>query len=155
MSSPEQPENTTLRLTRRLAAPRERVFRAWTSPQALQRWWGPAGFSTPSAEIDLRPGGSFRIAMQPPAGPITYLFGTFREVRPPERLVYTWQSDAAGMSPGETLVTVDFLDWGEETEVVLTHELFPSTEVRDAHGFGWNGSLDRLADLVQNDPVAQ
>ncbi|MGH7408469.1 MAG: SRPBCC family protein, partial [Candidatus Methylomirabilales bacterium] len=120
----------TLRLTRTLAAPRERVFRAWTEPSELKRWWGPDGYATPSAEEDLRVGGKYRLGMRKlPDGGVFYLAGTFREVRPPERLVYTWVWEG---SPelGETLVTVEFRTRGKATEIRLTHELFPTAKVR-------------------------
>ena len=136
-------QETTLHLKRTLAASREKVFRAWTDPEALKRWWGPEGFSTPTVEIDLRVGGKYRIAMRSPHGDTYQLVGTYREVRPPEKLVYTWAWEAEP-EQGETLVTVEFLDRGDSTEVVLTHELFPSEKVRDEHSKGWTGSLDRL-----------
>ncbi|WP_449488619.1 SRPBCC family protein [Streptomyces purpurascens] len=63
------------------------VFRKLTDPQELARWWGPDGFSTPSVEIDLRPGGAYRIAMQPPEGELFHLVGEFIEVDPPGRPV--------------------------------------------------------------------
>ena len=137
-------QETTLHLKRTFAASREKVFRAWTDPEALKRWWGPEGFSTPAAEIDLRVGGKYRIAMRSPHGDTYHLVGTYREVRPPEKLVYTWAWEAEP-EQGETLVTVEFLDRDDSTEVVLTHELFPSEKVRDEHGKGWTGSLDHLA----------
>lgn len=140
--------DTTLRLSRIFRAPRHRVFRAWTDPEALKKWWGPQGFTTPAAEVDLRVGGVYRLTMKPPAGDEYYLTGTYREVRPPARLVYTWNWERSGDARdamGETLVTVEFLDRGESTEVVLTHELFPNTERRDGHAHGWNGCFDKLA----------
>jgi uncharacterized protein YndB with AHSA1/START domain len=137
-------EETTLRLRRTFQAPRQKVFRAWTEPEELKKWWGPDGFSTPSAEIDLRVGGRFRIAMKSPRDNVHVLVGTYREVRPPERLVYTWRWEAEP-EYGETLVTVEFLDRGESTEVVLTHELFPTQEACRGHEQGWKGSFDRLA----------
>ena len=137
-------QEATLHLKRTFAATREKVFRAWTDPEALKRWWGPEGFSTPAAEIDLRVGGKYRIAMRSPHGDTYQLVGTYREVRPPEKLVYTWAWEAEP-EQGETLVTVEFLDRGDSTEVILTHELFPNEKVRDEHGKGWTGSLDRLA----------
>ncbi|HET7874267.1 MAG TPA: SRPBCC domain-containing protein [Methylomirabilota bacterium] len=145
MATPTQASATTLRLTRTLPAPRERVFRAWTDPEALTRWWGPHGFETPSAELDLRVGGRYRLAMRKlPDGEVFYLTGTYREVRPPERLVYTWQWEAEP-ELGNTLVTVEFREVAGGTEVTVTHELFPSEKVGDDHNRGWSGCLDRLA----------
>ncbi len=140
---------TTLRLARTFAAPRERVFKTWTEPEALKRWWGPHGYETPSAVVDLKPGGTYRLGMRKlPDGQVFYLTGTYREVRPPERLVYTWRWEAEP-EQGDTVVTVEFRDAGDSrTEVLLTHELFPSEKVRDDHNKGWSGCLDRLADAL-------
>jgi uncharacterized protein YndB with AHSA1/START domain len=136
---------TTLRLTRRFTAPRERVFRAWTEPEALKRWWIPKqGFSVPEVAIDLRAGGGYRVTMQNPAGERFALTGTYREVRPPERLVYTWRWEGTREGGRETLVTVEFRDLGAATEVTVVHELFPDAAACARHRDGWSGCLDRL-----------
>lgn len=145
MAGPTPSPDTALRLTRSLPAPRDKVFRAWTDPEALTRWWGPDGYATPIAEVDLRVGGGYRLGMRKlPAGELFYLVGTYREVRPPERLVYTWRWEAEP-ELGETLVTVEFHDRGDRTEIVLTQEFFPNAQVRQDHVKGWTGCLDRLA----------
>jgi len=132
----------TLRLTRVVPARREVVFRAWTDPEALRRWWVPfEGMTVPAAEVDLRPGGRYRFTMRSAKGEEFHLSGVYREVRPPERLVYTWRWEGAD---GETLVTVDFEASGATTLLHLTHERFPDDAVRDRHGTGWAGVLDRL-----------
>lgn len=80
----------TLHMQRVLGAPRAAVFRALSEPQELVKWFGPAGFSIPGAESDLRAGGRYRIAMQPAEGDLFYLAGEFLEVDPPEQLSYTF-----------------------------------------------------------------
>ncbi len=148
MASPKSSIETTLNLRRTFKASREKVFRAWTDPEELKKWWGPEGYSTPSAEVDLRIGGKYRLGMMKlPDGEIFYLSGIFREVRPPERVVYTWLWEGHP-ERGETLVTVEFRDLGTATEVILTHERFPDEKVRDDHNKGWNGCLDRLAKIL-------
>ena len=145
MASQKPSPETTLHLRRTFHAPREKVFRAWTDPEELKHWWGPEGYATPTAEVDLRVGGRYRLGMRKlPDGEIFYLAGTYREVRHPEKLVYTWRWEAEP-EMGETLVTVEFHDVGKATEVVLTHEFFPNQEVRDDHNKGWNSCLDCLA----------
>lgn len=145
MASQEPDPETTLHLRRTFAAPREKVFRAWTDPEELKTWWGPAGYATPMAEVDLRVGGKYRLGMRKlPDGEIFYLSGTYREVRPPEKLVYTWSWEGEP-ELRETLVTVEFQEMGHSTEVILTHEFFPSQKVRDDHNKGWTSCLDRLA----------
>ena len=148
MASRKPKPETTLHLTRTFAAPREKVFRAWTEPEELKKWWGPEGYSTPTAEVDLRAGGTYRLGMMKlPKGDVFYLVGTYREVRPPEKLVYTWRWESQA-DLGETLVTVEFRDRGNATEVILTHELFPTEKARQDHDKGWNSCLDRLAKVL-------
>ncbi len=145
MATQRATPETSFELRRTFSAPRGKVFRAWTDPEELKRWWGPDGYATPSAEVDLRVGGMYRLGMKKlPDGQIFYLTGAYREVRPPERLVYTWRWEAEP-ELGETLVTVEFRDLGDATEVVVTHELFLSEKARQDHRKGWSGCLDRLA----------
>ncbi len=151
MAAEAAKQELTLHLKRRFAAPREKVFRAWTDPEALKQWWGPPGYESPNAKVDLRAGGRYRLAMRKlPDGEVFYLSGTYREVQPPVRLVFTWAWESPEMDMGETLVTVEFLDRGEETEVVLTHELFPNAEICEQHNQGWNGCLDRLTQFLSS-----
>ena len=137
----------SLSITRTFAAPRERVFQAWTDPEELKKWWGPGDYTTPSAEVDLKVGGSYRFAMKPPDGEVFYLTGEYREVTAPEKLVYTWRWEGSEDQPEETLVTVEFRDRGEITEVVVTHEKFRDEEQCHLHEMGWNACLVRLPDL--------
>lgn len=148
MAGPKSSTEATLNLRRTFKAPRPEVFRAWTDPEELKKWWGPEGYATPSAEVDLRVGGKYRLGMMKlPKGETFYLSGVYREVRPPERLVYTWRWESEP-EPGETLVTVEFQEVGDATEVVLTHEFFPTAKAREDHNRGWNGCLDRLAKVL-------
>ncbi len=149
MATPDQKVRTSVQIKQTLSAPRAKVFEAFTSPEALKRWWMPRdGFSVPSAEVDLREGGAYRIGMKNPAGKIFHLFGTYREVKPPEKIVYSWQWDGIEEELGETLVTVELHDVAGGTELVVTHELFPTTEDRDNHKKGWSGCLDHLEKML-------
>ena len=130
-----------LNLRRTFSAPPERVFRAWTEPQEMKQWWGPGEYSAPQVEVDLRVGGRFRIAMKPPEGDLFYLGGEYREVVPPKRLVFTWQWEG---DPVETLVTLEFLDLGGMTELIVTHERFPDEEQCQRHREGWSATLEKL-----------
>jgi uncharacterized protein YndB with AHSA1/START domain len=106
------------------------------------RWFGPSDdYRVPSAEVDLRVGGRYRIAILAPSGNQLAVGGTYREIRPPERLQYTWRWEDGG---DETLVTFELRDLGGETELTLKHERFTNPEARDRHRAGWTGSLDRL-----------
>jgi uncharacterized protein YndB with AHSA1/START domain len=141
--APTRPRSVTLQLRRTFHAPRERVFRAWTSAEELKRWHAPPSHTTSLAEIDLRVGGKYRIHMRAPDGAEHRAVGVYREIDPPKKLVFTWTWEGGEM--GDTLVTVEFRDRGATTELVLTHELFPNDEARDQHAVGWNAVLDNLA----------
>ena len=136
--------DTVLRITRRFAASPEAVFRAWTEPAALQSWWGPEGFTVPTCEVDARPGGSWRTQMHSPDGNDHWVGGTYREVSPPERLVFTWTWEQGEMEGIETVVTVELRPVGDGTELTLTHDLLPSENSRDMHRKGWTSSLGCL-----------
>jgi uncharacterized protein YndB with AHSA1/START domain len=130
-----------------IAASRERVFRNWTEPEQLKRWWGPAGFSCPAAEVDLRPGGTYRLVMLAPGGaPEMSVTGTYRTVDPPALLVYTWRWDTGpAASNDESLVTVEFnhLD-DQRTEVIVTHDRFPTGHDASPYRSGWEEGLGKL-----------
>lgn len=141
----------SLRVTRTFAAPRDKVFRAWTDPQAIRQWFiePSEGSWTKEPELDARPGGHYRFTGESGGKPWS-IHGTYREVKTPEKLVFTWQWEdhfATGDS-GDTVVTVEFFDRSGHTEVVLTHERFPSEAARDEHAKGWEGCLDAIQRLL-------
>ena len=147
MAQKESTTETKLQIRRTFAASREKVFRAWTEPEQLKKWFAPTDeYSTPIAEVDLRVGGRYRIQMRSPEGGLHTVRGNYREVQTLEKLVYTWDWEDNPM--GETLVTVEFRDLDEATEIVLTHEFFPNQEAQDKHNQGWTGCLDRLAQYL-------
>jgi uncharacterized protein YndB with AHSA1/START domain len=143
----QQQRTASLSLRRTFQASRERVFRAWTTPEEIARWKGPGDRTTPVVEVDLRVGGAYRVHMRSPDGGEMRLVGVYREVDPPKKLVYTWSWET-NPEMGETLVTVEFIERGRATEVVLKHDLFPADEVRDQHAQGWHGSLDKLEKIL-------
>ncbi|MDD4892244.1 MAG: SRPBCC domain-containing protein [Phycisphaerae bacterium] len=146
---PATSSDTRLVIERVLRADREAVFRCWTDPAHLMRWFGPAEHSTPLAEVDLRVGGRYRIGMKKGAdGPTHIVGGVYREISPPERLVFTWAWETSVQPADETLVTVDLHDMGDQTRLVLTQEKFPSGAMREQHFEGWSSCLDRLVRLV-------
>ncbi|HEV7365545.1 MAG TPA: SRPBCC domain-containing protein [Gemmatimonadales bacterium] len=120
----------------------ERLFRAWTTPEELKRWHAPDPLTVPLVEIDLRVGGSYRIHMREPGGIEHRVGGTYRVVDPPRRLVYTWKHDNEDTV---TQVTLEFKPQGSGTELVLTHEGFPSEDDRNSHEQGWTSILERVA----------
>jgi uncharacterized protein YndB with AHSA1/START domain len=128
-----------------IAAPRERVFAAWTQAELLRQWWGPAGVRCTEAEVDLRVGGAYRIANLLPDGSIIWIAGEFELVDAPSRLVYSW---TLGDEPASR-VSVQFnaID-AHSTEVVIDHDRIHSRATRDDHERGWLGCLDGLARLL-------
>jgi uncharacterized protein YndB with AHSA1/START domain len=140
---------SVLRLTRTFPAPMERVFEAWTDPRILRTWWAAQhGWSTSNAEVDLRPQGRYRLSMRDPVADAEYtVFGDYREVTPPTRLVYTWTWDGEPevmRGSAGSLVTVEFVPAGDETEVTVTHERFADDHIAGLHREGWTGCLDNL-----------
>jgi uncharacterized protein YndB with AHSA1/START domain len=142
-------QDVALELTHRFGAPRERVFEAWTDPEVLKQWWSAGEtWDTPLAEVDAREGGRYRLSMRTDTGEVHTVFGEYREVRPPERVAYTWtweEGPGPAMTGSEnTLVVVDFVEDGDGTLVTVRHSGFATEELRDLHVHGWNGVLANL-----------
>jgi uncharacterized protein YndB with AHSA1/START domain len=102
----------------------------------------------PNAEVDLRVGGKYRIEMLSPEGIRHTAVGRYREIAVPEKLIFTWFWENRP-EEGETLVTIEFYEQGNSTEVVLTHELFQNEAVRDDHNKGWSGALGQLTKFLE------
>ena len=122
-------------MTREFAAPRDRVFAAWTRPELVERWFGRLEGWTTKAEIDLRVGGQFRFTMQDAAGTKIVLRGEYREIRPPERFVtaegYEGFSETGWRHEDATETTTIFTEREGRTTWTATSR-YPSKEVRDA-----------------------
>lgn len=140
----------TLVITRIFDAPRRLVFKAWTEPEHLARWWGPRGHTTSVSEMDFRPGGAYRFRMRSPEGVVHWWHGTIREIVEPERIVWSCMLDDADGKPvyAETLLTVTFEDHGAKTRLTLHQGVFETVTARDGHHAGWNSGLDRLAEVL-------
>lgn len=138
-----------LRLTRRFNAPRDRVFTAWTTPEALKRWWCPPGWVPEQIEVDLRPGGAYVLGMRESSGRTAVsIVGRFVEVRAPERLVYTWRWLGAFDDMPETQVTVEFLPIDGGTEVIVLHEQIADVRLWHRHRTGWIAACDRMEQIL-------
>lgn len=143
-----------LTLTRVFDAPRDLVFKAWTERERLQRWWGPKGFTNPVCNVDVRPGGAIEIHMRGPDGNVYPMKGEFREIVPPERLVFTaYAVGPKGEKMFEMLTTVRFAERGGKTEMHFNTRAIMLTG--DAAGplagmtQGWTESLERLKAEVE------
>jgi uncharacterized protein YndB with AHSA1/START domain len=138
-----------LHLQRVLPAQLELIFSTMTEPARLAAWWGPQGFTTPEAVVDLRPGGRYRFTMQPPEGEPFHLSGEFLEVDPPSRLVYTFRWEEPDPDDRETVVVLSLSALGDDTQVSLSHGEF-ATEARLAlHRGGWDESFQKLSELLR------
>jgi uncharacterized protein YndB with AHSA1/START domain len=133
----------SLRLTRLIKAPRARVFAAWITPADVQQWLCSETVRMLSATIDARVGGEYVFRLHRPDRGETETRGIYREVSPPNKLVFTWHA-CCGPADEETLVTVDFVDKNGATEVTITHERFTSQESCDQHNQGWTMCLDNM-----------
>jgi uncharacterized protein YndB with AHSA1/START domain len=161
--------NQALTLSRWFDAPRERVWKAWTDPERLASWWGPHGFTNPTAIAEARPGGRLRIVMRSPDGVDYPVVGEFVEVDPPSRIVFTDTADEAPAewrstldsfrtatpagTPLRMIVTVSFEERDGGTQLTIVSE-FASDDDRDAvmrmgAVSGWSESLDKLETLLR------
>jgi uncharacterized protein YndB with AHSA1/START domain len=148
MATTQPQQETTLQVRRVFAAPRERVFRAWTDREQFSKWFGPSpDHATVVTEFDVRPGGKYNVEITHKGGNVHKHGGVYREVKPPEKLVFTWNWQN-GADTSDTLVTLEFQDLGTSTVLVLTHERFPNAEIREQHNQGWTGCLDQLAKFL-------
>jgi uncharacterized protein YndB with AHSA1/START domain len=142
-------------LTRTIHAPREKVFRAWTDPDLLKQWFAPLPYTTPAAQMDVRPGGSSRIVMRAPDGTEVPNRGVYLEVVPNERLVFTDAYTKAWEPSEKPFMTVilTFEDDGGQTKYTarVRHWTVADRETHEKMGFhqGWGICADQLAALVE------
>lgn len=139
-------------ITREFNAPRELVYEAWTDPKHAAQWWGPRHHPARLIKMDVRPGGVWRHCLSSPVTGDLWHGGVFREVVPPERLVFTFAWEEEGERGLETLVTVTFADIGGRTRMTLTQTPFQSDGEHDGHQEGWNSTFDRLAEHLAQQP---
>ncbi len=133
----------SLTLVRRIKAPPAKVFDAWTQPEVLALWWGPHHTRVVEAEIDAREGGRFRIVLVELSGPRHEVSGSYAEIVPEQRLVFSWAWTNAPERVSR--VTVVFRAIAEGTEVTLTHDRFADEGTATRHRRGWTESFERLA----------
>jgi uncharacterized protein YndB with AHSA1/START domain len=148
-------------ITRLYDAPRDKVWKAWTDPEHVKRWWGPKHFTAPVSKIDLRVGGKYLSLMRGPDGRDYWSTGVYREIVPLERIVCTdsFADEKGNVVPAshygmpgewplELLVTVKFEDIGGRTKMTLQHEGIPAGMMLEQCEAGWRESFEKLADYV-------
>ncbi len=132
-------------LKRLLKAPRELVFKAWTMPEHLVHWFGPDDFTVSGVEIDLREGGKWRIGIRSPEGQDYWMHGVYREVTPPQKLVFTHIWEEGHSSPDhETLVTITLSERDGQTALSFHKAVLKDFVEREAQTAGWSQCLNRL-----------
>lgn len=149
-------------ITRVFNASRDKVWKAWTEPELLKRWWGPKGFTAPVSKIDLRVDGAYLNSMRSPEGQEFWSTGVYREIVAPARLVYTdsFADEKGNVVPAshygmvgdwplELLVTVTFEANGKKTKMILRHAGIPAGKMRELCEAGWNESFDKLAEVLK------
>ena len=141
-------------IKRKFDAPRELVFKAWTDPKMLSEWWGPRGFTNPVCDWDVRPGGRIHDVMRAPNGTDYPMGGEFREVTPPERLVFTTGAlDEKGVLLFEFLHTAIFTERDGKTDLLLRSVVIMTTPdaARYIGGFeaGMTQSLEKLEEFLK------
>jgi uncharacterized protein YndB with AHSA1/START domain len=145
-----------LSIVRIFDAPRALVYEAFTNSEHAKHWLGPRGFTATYFEQDARPGGRWRACLHQTGDwrgrtyPDLWQGGVFKEIVPPERIVYTFAWEGQGQPTRQTLITVRFIELdSNRTEMHFHQEFFDSIEERDSHNEGWNSSFDRLSDYVK------
>jgi uncharacterized protein YndB with AHSA1/START domain len=157
----DAPTERDLVITRVFDAPRELVWKAWTEPERMKRWWGPQHFTAPVCKVDLRVGGTYLYCMRSPEGQDYWSTGVYREIVQPERIVCTDSfadehgnqvpASHYGMGgdwPPALLVTVTFEEQAGKTKLTLRHAGIPAGEMSDLTKSGWNESFDKLAEAL-------
>jgi uncharacterized protein YndB with AHSA1/START domain len=158
-----------LLITRTFNAPRELVWKAWTEPEHMMRWWGPKHFTSPACKLDFRVGGTYLVCMRGPDGKDYWSTGKYLEIIPLEKIVCTDNfADAEGNIvpasyygmegewPGddELVFTLTFSEAGSQTTLTLRHTGLP-VAVKEMTGTGWNEMLDKLVDYLHEGEEAK
>ena len=141
---------SSLKIQRTVSASVERVYKAWTDPEQMRRWFGCEYVTDIKVVQDLRAGGRYQVQMTTdPDGVVITVHGVYKEVDPNKKLVYTWNSDSAEYPAVDTLISVQFIERGKGTEIVLEHTNFALEKSVDGHSLGWTASFNKITALVE------
>lgn len=145
-NSVPSPKGFKLTVTRVIQAPVEMVFRAWTEPEQLRQWFGPAEATCLSLTADIKNGGAFRIHMVSKTGDHIAI-GEYLEIIPNQRLRFSWSWESYAMP--DSVVTVVFEDLGPATRLTLIHEGLPDQEDAEQHTHGWTSLVEKFMRLME------
>ena len=145
-----EPENFVVEIKRHIKAPRDRVYAAWTDPAQMKQWFGPQNVQTRELIAEARAGGEFRWDLINPEGKDMTISGEFRELKPNEKIVFTWRWEEDEVwKDRASIVTIELSDAAGGTDLRLTHEQLPTKTLRDGHNEGWNSALRKLENFVR------
>jgi len=136
-------------IRRNMPAPRDVVYEAWIDPQGIREWMCPGDAISAEAVLDVRVGCSYRIVMRSRERDYVHT-GVYQVVEPNAKLVFTWTQEGNEVT---TLVTVEFLARGSESELVLTHERFTKADVAQRYQSGWGTIAEKLAAFLARNPA--
>lgn len=148
MSNPSDHDDKYLRIDRVLPAPRARVYRAFTEPARMMKWFGPHGFEATHVTLELRVDGAWRGGMRGPDGVELIASGVYREIVENERLVFTYAWEEGGGRGHETECRLELSDAGEHTRLIFTQGPFPTRQSADGHEGGWGEAFEKLGKEV-------
>ena len=138
----------SLRITRRYAAPPEKVWRAWTDPQALSRWFGPGDTqSVLLAELDVREGGRYHIRFRTADGETHDVSGVYQDVVPHQRLSFSWAWKSTPDRVSRVAIALTAVEGG--TQLDFVHDRFFDETARNNHERGWTGTFAKLDDFLE------
>ena len=139
-------KTNTLELRRTIKAPVEKVFKAWTEPEQISQWFGCDKVSELRVTQDFRVGGQYRMdVVNCDDGNPKAVYGTFKEIVPNKKLVYSWTNGSVEFPADDTLVSIEFIAKGNETEIHLVHSNFALDKSVEGHTLGWQQCFDKLA----------
>lgn len=134
-----------LRIVRRVRTERDDAFDAWVNPARLRAWFGPVGASVVAVDGELAVGREYRLRVRREDGHVDDLIWSFREIVPPERLVFGWSvGSKPPADPSQTVVTITFRELGPFTEIELEHTGVLSDSQREMFAAGWEGCFAGL-----------
>lgn len=156
MNHPQHGDTETgdLIVTRIFKAPQAAVFKAWSAAERQAEWMGPAGFTAPAVEIDFRVDGRYRTCIRSPAGQDYRWQGTYKEIREPERIVFTvdsfgWDDNPNSTAAAKTLITVTLTPRGRDTLMAFRQSPFPDIDDKAGHVRGWQEAFDKLGACLE------
>jgi uncharacterized protein YndB with AHSA1/START domain len=153
------PQDSEIIAKNAFPVPIDRVWRAWTDPERLMKWFGQKAGSLQKADVDLRAGGDWRFMFNSPGEPLMALEGVYEEIEAPSRLVFSWRhvsEDAAGAQTATPYSKVAVTLKGTEsgTHVQIRHSYIQTLEGRTGVSTGWDASLSSLGAMLEAEALA-